>query len=51
MTPAELAALKQEIANTESTVLNLRAHAANLSKEADATEKHLAALKAKLPKP
>lgn len=50
MTPAEIAALKQEIANTESTIRNLRHHADQQVKEAAELEKTVAALKAKLPK-
>lgn len=51
MTPEQLAALKQEIANTESSILNMEAHAKSLQQEANAAKLILADMKAKLPKP
>lgn len=50
MSPEELKTLKQEIANSESMVLNLLHQAKNLASEAAAEKKRLAALKARLPK-
>jgi septal ring factor EnvC (AmiA/AmiB activator) len=49
MTPADLASLKAEIAQTESTIRNLEHHAKQLAAEADGLQFTLAALKAKLP--
>ena len=49
MTAAELASLKAEIAQTESTIRNLEHHAKQLTAEADSLQFTLAALKAKLP--
>lgn len=50
MSPAELQSLKQEIANAESSIMNLEAHAKSLQAEATAAKLLLADMKAKLPK-
>jgi cell division protein FtsB len=51
MTPEQLKALQAEIAQTESTIRNLKAHSEQLAAEAAALEPHLTYLQSKLPKP